>query len=326
MVALTASLMSCSGPDAPDPAAAPALSSVPTAPDPEAQAILKLQDAATQALRENRLYSPAGNNAVEYYLSLRDKQPKNIEVANALTDLTPYAIIASEQSIQREDFPEAKRLFGLLTKVDPNTPALPRLKKILDDSEHTSQARTADQASQAHKQLEAKQQSVQKQQAELQEKQAQTAAKLAAQQEAATAATKKRVSTAKPASAAKSPPAPEAAKPKETAKPVADAPKPETAQAPPKPAEPVKPDASSLHPISMPPPHYPVNALRAHIAGSVELEFTVAPDGSVTSAQVTKSQPAHVFDREAVNAIKHWRFEPVSAPVTGHRTMTFKPE
>ena len=33
----------------------------------------QLRESASQALRENRMYAPAGDNAIEYYLALRDK-------------------------------------------------------------------------------------------------------------------------------------------------------------------------------------------------------------------------------------------------------------
>lgn len=39
-------------------------------------ALDQLHEAATQALRDNRMYAPAGNNAVEYYLALRENNPK----------------------------------------------------------------------------------------------------------------------------------------------------------------------------------------------------------------------------------------------------------
>lgn len=73
-------------------------------------ALDQLHEAATQALRDNRMYAPAGNNAVEYYLALREKQPQDAIVNSALTDLLPYTLIAAEQSIHRKDFDEARRL------------------------------------------------------------------------------------------------------------------------------------------------------------------------------------------------------------------------
>ena len=38
----------------------------------------QLREARQQGLREQRLYAPAGNNAMEYYLALRDKAARAI--------------------------------------------------------------------------------------------------------------------------------------------------------------------------------------------------------------------------------------------------------
>src|SRR6476659_10716118 len=88
----------------------------------------QLRDAARKAQAEQRLYAPAGDNAMEYYLALRDKAPNDAAVSSALTDLMPYAVIATEQSLTREDFSEAQRLVALIEKTDATAPALPRLK------------------------------------------------------------------------------------------------------------------------------------------------------------------------------------------------------
>ena len=61
---------------------------------------------------------------MEYYLALRDKQPGDAGVSSALTDLMPMAVIATEQSRDREDFVEAQRLYALIEKADPQHPAL----------------------------------------------------------------------------------------------------------------------------------------------------------------------------------------------------------
>ena len=109
-----------------------AATAAPPAPAVSAQVAAmgadQLRESASTALREQRLYAPAGNNAMEYYLALRDKQPNDPAVVSALTDLQPYALIATEQSIGREDFVEAQRLYALMEKTDPQAPALPRLK------------------------------------------------------------------------------------------------------------------------------------------------------------------------------------------------------
>ena len=42
-------------------------------------------------------------------------------------------------------------------------------------------------------------------------------------------------------------------------------------------------------------------------------------------ARAVVAEPARVFDREALNAVRRWRFEPVDAPVTTRRTIGFSP-
>ena len=58
-------------------------------------------------------------------------------------------------------------------------------------------------------------------------------------------------------------------------------------------------------------PTYPEDALRKGIEGWVELQFTVDADGKVSDVEVTASEPKNVFDRAAVSAMKHARYEPV---------------
>ena len=81
----------------------------------------------------------------------------------------------------------------------------------------------------------------------------------------------------------------------------------------------------ALRPLNMPAPRYPPDALRAGTAGEVLVEFTVGTDGTVTDARVLRANPARTFDREALNAVRRWRFEPVDAPVTTRRTVAFNP-
>ena len=95
----------------------------------------QLRNEASKAYGENRLYAPAGNNAMEYYLALRDKAPADAGASSALTDLMPMTVIATEQGIAREDFEEAKRLSALIEKADAKHPALTRLKSSIASSE-----------------------------------------------------------------------------------------------------------------------------------------------------------------------------------------------
>ncbi|TQD45706.1 energy transducer TonB, partial [Marilutibacter aestuarii] len=76
---------------------------------------------------------------------------------------------------------------------------------------------------------------------------------------------------------------------------------------------------------STPAPRFPAAAMRSRTSGEVQVEFTVGTDGSVTSARVVRSEPARVFDREAVAAVREWRFQPIANPVTTRRTIGFNP-
>ncbi|WP_066091716.1 energy transducer TonB [Xanthomonas massiliensis] len=318
---LALALAACSGKQDNAPAATPASGDTPApaAAEPAATAAAQaqglspeqLRDAATAALRENRMYAPAGDNAVEYYLALREKLPDDAGARSALTDLMPYTLIAAEQSINREDFPEAERLVGLIGRVDPAAPALPRLKQTVAARQLAVQNRGKEEADKARKASEdkARQAAEQQRLAQQQATEAAAARQIAAQQEAARQAAAQQ-------EAARAEAERQAAARREQAQAAARAPAP----APAAPAA-----APSLRPISTPAPRYPAEALRAGTSGEVMVELTVGTDGSVTSARVLRSNPGRVFDREAINAVKRWRFEPVAAPVTTRRTLAFQP-
>jgi periplasmic protein TonB len=271
----------------------------------------QLRDSASAALREQRLYAPAGNNAMEYYLALRDKAPSDPAVASALTDLMPYALIATEQSIQREDFVEAQRLYALMEKTDASAPALPRLKTTIAQSQQAVAARAEQDklktAEELKKQADLEKQRVAQQQAAQQQAATQLAQQQAAQQEADRRAAAQREADQQAAqrAAATQQPATTAARP-------ANAP----AQAA---------TGSGLRAVSTPAPRYPPEAARRQQSGEVQVEITVGTDGSVTSARVVDANPPRIFDREALAAVKRWKFAPLDAPVTTRRTINFRP-
>ena len=273
----------------------------------------QLRESASKAYAENRLYAPAGDNAVEYYLALRDKTQADAAVASALTDLLPMTVIAIEQSVNRDDFSEASRLAALLERADAQHPALARLKASIAAQQATAaqraQALTAEEEAKRQKELEEKRLADQKKQQE------DAAKKLASQQAASDKAADK--AAADKAAADKA--AADRAAADRTA---ADRRAAEQRTA----AAAAAPSASDLRPISMPAPKFPPEALRAGQSGSVLVEYTVGTDGTVTAARVVRSNPARVFDREAVNAVRRWRFQPVASPVTTRREISFNPQ
>jgi periplasmic protein TonB len=62
--------------------------------------------------------------------------------------------------------------------------------------------------------------------------------------------------------------------------------------------------------VSAPTPKYPNRARQQKLSGWVDLRLTVETDGSVSAVEVLAGDPVSVFDNEAVRAAKRWRFEP----------------
>lgn len=302
VLAITAgiALMACSKKE--EPTAPPTANKAAPAAGPAAVSTdAELRDKAQTAEREQRLYAPAGNNAIEYYLALRERKPNDTLVNNALQDLFPYAMIATEQNLQKGDRVEAARIFALLERVDKNAPSLPRLRDTMQKVASTELKAQQDEAKKAQ---------------DLLAKQTE-AAKVAA----AAAAAQKNAPPPSPAAPvpqpvvsrpAPPPPAPVQAQPR---------PQPVAAEPAPRPARPAGlPDV-----VSSAQPDYPRDALRDGVSGEVTVTFTVNADGSVGAASVVSSNPHNVFDRAAVAAIKKWRFAAPGEPVSGRRTFVFTP-
>lgn len=321
-VLLVVAVSACGKKEEATPAAGPAGPAAATQPaKPPAQAVSAevaalsaddLRKKATAAYQESRLYAPAGDNAMEYYLALRDKLPGDPGVSSALTDLMPMTVIATEQSRDRGDFDEAQRLYGLIEKADKDHPSLARLKSTIASAQEAEIQRAEQQRLSAEEEAARREQLESERAAQQQQQQQQAAEQLVAQQaEAEAAAEREAEQQAAAQRAAEQQQATERAAAQRAAQ-----------QAP---AEPKQVSAADLRPISTPAPRYPVDALRAGRSGEVQVEFTVAPDGSVTNARVVRSNPARVFDREAVAAVRRWRFEPPGATVTTRRTIGFNP-
>src|SRR3546814_14460258 len=95
LVLVTCAFAGCKkeqGAAAPETAAGAAATTEQAAPEAAAAAkvsamsVEQLREAASQALRQQRLYAPAGDNALEYYLALRHTEPRDPAVSRALTD------------------------------------------------------------------------------------------------------------------------------------------------------------------------------------------------------------------------------------------------
>ena len=280
----------------------------PTSPVPSDGVIdnSELMRLAAQALQAHRLYAPAGDNAVEFYLAARARRADDAAIRSALTELQPYLLIATEQALERGDGAEAARLFELLRRLDPQAPALPRLQAGLAGLPQAPSA----QAPQAIAGVSAPD----------------SRAPLPATQSTVSAT----ASVAAPTPGAMPPETPAATAPasvRETARSndavVVPA---STATASPPPSAPVRAVATVSTPrlLQDAQPRYPLPALRNRVEGEVELAFVIRPDGSVGDVRLTSAQPRGVFDAAAMAVAARWRFEATGRPRAWQRTVRFR--
>ncbi|MFC4729136.1 energy transducer TonB [Coralloluteibacterium thermophilus] len=261
------------------------------APAPAAQveqADEPLLERARRARAEQRLYAPAGDNAVEHYLALRAESPEEARFDAALQDLFPYVLIATEQAVVREDLAEAQRLAALLARIDAQARALPRIGEAI--AENGAELRERER-----------------------ERQLAAAARAAAP-------------SPSPAAAAPAPPPAPAPQPVVAAAPsVEDAPvRPEPTPAPAPPPAPVA-AAPAPAPVAAPvllhrvEPRYPAVARARRIEGRVELAYVVRGDGTVDEVEVLSAHPEGIFEREAIGSVRRWRYSAtgVDTPMRG---------
>jgi TonB family protein len=68
---------------------------------------------------------------------------------------------------------------------------------------------------------------------------------------------------------------------------------------------------SSLTRTRYVPPTFPDIARARGIDGWVDLQFVVGTDGTVSDVAVVGAQPVGVFEQSALDAVRHWRYQPV---------------
>ncbi len=270
--ATSATTALAAGEEAADPAVSPAV---------EGLSIDQLYREARKAMAEQRMVAPAGNNALEFYLAILQKDATNTGASDALRELFPFASGTAEQEINQGNLDEATRIIDSLAKADPSNYTLTILRNKLD---------------------------AKRKQVDQQEAQAAAAAAAAATAAAPSEPAKPETETesAETASASAASAATAASAGAGT-----NAPKPVPAPVKPAPA-PAAPqgetrDVEVVTPVA---PNYPPQAARKREQGWVEVEFTVTAEGKVENASVTASNPPRTFDREAIRSIERTKFNP----------------
>lgn len=57
-------------------------------------------------------------------------------------------------------------------------------------------------------------------------------------------------------------------------------------------------------------PRFPVEAARQGISGWVKLSFNIDQSGAVTDVTVLAAEPGNIFNREAIRALRRWKYQP----------------
>lgn len=248
---------------------------------------------AARALAEQRMMSPAGDNAIEHYLAAREDAAEATRAQTALAELQPYVLIAAEQAIARSDAAEAVRLRGLIERIDARAPALPRLRTGI---------------------------------AALQREQAAQATIAALETPPPSVTVAPRPTALPPPPVVASEPAPASVIASATIR-AAPPPAPAVVEAP----SPLPAATARAAPVIRTPrlvqdaqPRYPLPALRARIEGQAEVAFTIQPDGRVRDVRLLSSTPAGLFDASALAVAQRWRFEPSGQAHASQRTVRFR--
>jgi len=337
---LALALAACDKADEPAATASPAAAAAtpvvaPNGDDGASAALDHLLGRANAALAADRLFEPAGDNALELYLQALEAAARSdsagaprarrlsdamatgdrqAQIQLAISDIFPYGLVWVEQAAAGGEREDAERVFALLQRAQPQSNALRRLRGVLDQP--VALASAAEPAVAAPRALAAEAASVP------------PAGALAAQP----------VSPATEASLASTQPARDVPPPGAASAPAASAPPAVTAAdvaaAPVGPAAlpaaaPAAPRAAMARPvtlpiaISQPAPRYPPRALKQRIEGWVLVGFTIRTDGSVDQVQVLDAQPEGLFDREAVGSMQRWRFQPPAEAIVAQRRIEF---
>ncbi|MCB1626184.1 MAG: energy transducer TonB [Xanthomonadales bacterium] len=249
----------------------------------EALSTSELLDRARTAVAENRLITPADNNAFAYYLRVLENEPRNSAAQVAILELMPLAQGMTEQLIESRDYVAADRAVALLKRAQPTSVVLATLEQRVASYKRADEQRAL-----------------------AEERERQQAEAAAARQTAAATAP-----TPAPAEPAPAPtPTPAAPAPAPTPPPQQAPTQVASTQPVPSVAQSTAPQNRDVELVQRVNPNYPARALRQQVSGWVDLEFTITEFGDVTDVRVVDADPKRIFDRDAIRAVQAWKFRP----------------
>jgi periplasmic protein TonB len=273
-------------PAAPASAAAAAPTARPANTAAASESTAALMRRANEAFLADRIATPPGDNAIELFLAVREREPAYHGLNEVLVEVMPLANMAFESALKARDAAEAERLLDLMQRVNAES----QVTKIAAGNLQKMQLADA-----AQRQAEAALLAASAAPASVEPPASPSATEVAARQPAArnTAPAKVAPSRNEPVAAASAPVPTKAADIPPTANPAAR-----------------KTNLTAPIAISKVAPEYPAQARRRKAAGFVELEFLVSTNGIAEDIRVVRSEPEGLFDRSAVRAVMRWKFKP----------------
>jgi len=271
----------------------------------------ELLEKARRAMRERRYTEPAGDNALLYYRSAAYADSSNGEALDGLARIAAVLATRFAEAVASNQHELASVTLAQLRSAVPNDARIgdfqSRLNKLRADIQRAEQ--------EAARQKRLAEEKAAREAAAAEQKRAREtkAAAAEAERQAQLAREKEQQEKFKQEQAAKA---------AEEAKPGSKAASPQHS---------TSHLQDSLKRKRYVAPHYPPDLLAKGVGGAVKVAFTVDVKGEPTDVQVESSEPAGLFDRAAVDAVKRWRYEPlvidgVPTEVPMHMMIRFAPQ
>ena len=115
-------------PQPPPASAEPAGAAAPEAAVDEA-ALAELLEAADRAIAEDRLMTPANDNAFDYYAQAAELSPAHPAVRTGLERIVERYLILAQQAIGRQRWAGARSMLDRATLVDANHPGIEAMRR-----------------------------------------------------------------------------------------------------------------------------------------------------------------------------------------------------
>lgn len=284
----------------------------------------ELLEKARLAMRERRFAEPAGDNALLYYRSAAATDPANGEAQDGLNRVAGVLAGRFEDALGSSQLDDAATALAQFKNAIPEDPRGATFQQRLTGAQVTKamadgnldRAAALVRAAQQNNLLPAAQ--VTRWRSEISRLQEDARQKRAADQaarEAVAAAEQKKVRDARAVAAAEAERQAQAQRDKEREEQVRAEQAAQTAKTSPN-ADSGTPRGAlamqnSLKRKRYVAPEYPRDALSREVGGVVQIEFTVDRNGETRDIHVVSAEPAGLFDRAAIAAVKRWRYEPL---------------